>query len=212
MSKNLVVFLIGIILVVGISLVLLINLTKKDTITSPIDEKNQKLIEEDQQVLSANMKEYIDSSGFKFKYPDNFAVATANQVNENVYSSLTIASDEMENKATIQVEATSSKSLDDWLTQNPAKITKETLKKTKLADLEAKQYEKDGKIMTVAYDTGVLFTITTELKAKRETMLKLNETILTTFAFAPPESTDASSQTSGAGEEEVFFEGEEIIE
>jgi len=212
MSKNLVVFLIGIILVIGISVVLLINLTKKDTITSPIGEKNQKLIEEKQQVLSENLKEYIDSSGFKFKYPDNFAVSTANQINENVYSSLTIASDGMENKTTIQVETTSAKSLDGWLTQNPAKIKKETLKKIKLADLEAKQYEKNDKVITVAYDTGVLFTITTELKATRETMLDLNETILTTFAFAPPESTDASSQSSGAGEEEVFFEGEEIIE
>ena len=86
------------------------------------------------------------------------------------------------------------------------------MKKIKLADLEAKQYEKNDKVITVAYDTGVLFTITTELKATRETMLDLNETILTTFAFAPPESTDASSQSSGAGEEEVFFEGEEIIE
>lgn len=211
MPKRLIFLVLGIIATISVAVVLLVNVTKKEKITSPIDENNKEKVV-DGQKLSDNLKEYIDSSGFKFKYPDNFSVSTSDQLNENIYSLLTLSSDEMTEKTSLLVEATSAKSLDDWLTQNSQKISKEKLQKTKLADLEAIQYEKDNKVITVAYDTGVLFTIITELTSKRETMLKLNETILSTFAFSPPDSTDASSQTSSAAEEDVIFEGEETVE
>lgn len=209
MSRKVVLLISGFIAVMGLIVVLLINVTKKESTTSPVVE-NKKESVDDVQVLSETLKEYIDSSGFKFKYPDNFSVSTANQIGENVYSSLTLSSADIEGKTSILVEATNAKSLDDWLLQNAKTMSDKELQKVKLADLDARQYEKDGKIVTIAYDTGVLFSITTDLKPQKEAMLKVNQTILASFAFQPPaESAEATSESS---EGDVIFEGEETVE
>ena len=212
MPKRMVYIALGLFLAISLLIVLLVNLTKKEGLTSPVSEKKQEAVEADLEI-SDNLKEYIDPSGFKFKYPDNFSLSSADQTSENIYSSLTLGSDKVASQTTILVEATSAKSLDDWLLNNKESLSNQKLRKIKLADLDARQYQKDNKVITVAYDTGVLLTITTELKPVKETMLQLHETILTTFAFAPPQSTDeSSSQSSGAEEEQIYFEGEEIIE
>ena len=212
MSKNLVFAILGLIATIGVIVILLLNLTKKQNLISPI-AKNKQETSQDTQVLSATQKEYIDPSGFKFKYPDNFSVSTAEQLAENVYSSLTLKSDDVKGKTEILVEATNAKSLDDWLNQNSKKIVKEKLQKIKLADMDAVQFEKDNKVVTNAFDTGgVLFTITTELKPNRDTMFKLNNMVISSFAFVQPEIPDASTQSSDGTEGEVYFEDEEIIE
>ncbi len=210
MSKKIVIVVVGFIMIVGVGVTLLLNVTTKDRVATPIKESQEETTIETS-VLSSSLNEFVDPSGFKFKYPVNFAVSTTNQVNENVYSSLTLSSDEFAGKTSILVEATDAKSLDDWLLKNAKKISSEKLQKIKLADLDARQYEQDKKAITVAYDTGVLFTITTELTTKRETMLNLHKTIITTFAFAPPASS-GESQSSDTSEEDVYFEGEEVIE
>ena len=151
------------------------------------------------------------SAGFKFKYPDNFSVSTAEQLTENIYSSLTLKSDDIEGKTEILVESTNAKSLDDWLNQNSKKIVKEKLQKLKLADIDAVQFEKDNKVVTNAFDTGgVLFTITTELKPNRDTMFKLNNMVISSFAFQTPQIPAESNSKSEEGD--VIFEGEEVIE
>lgn len=210
MSKKLLLLILASLATAGLILFLLFRLTKSEKITSPLGQNKRETLSATQEPLSDSLKEFTDPSGFKFKYPDNFSVSTAEPENENVYSSLTLSSDEFVAKTSILVEATTAKSLDDWLLQIPSKIDKSKLQKTKLADLAAVQFETDAKVITIAYDTDVLFTITTELKNKRETMLKLNETILASFAFQPPvESAEATSESS---EGDVIFEGEETVE
>jgi len=212
MSKKHIFVILALLATIGVIIILLFNLTKKENLKSPL-VKDKPESTQTTQKLSAIQNEYIDPAGFKFKYPDNFSVSAAEKLAESIYSSLTLKSDDVEGKTEILVESTNAKSLDDWLSQNSKKLAKEKLQKIKLADLTAVQFEKDNKAVTIAFDTGgVLFTITTELKPKRETMLKLHGTILSSFAFAPPEIPDASSQSSNGAEDDVYFEGEEVIE
>ena len=210
MSKRVFFLAFGVIATISVAAILLVNLTKTGKITSPIDENSKEKVV-DNQKLSGNLKEYTDPSGFKFKYPNNFIVSANDQLNENVYSSLTLGSDKIASQTSILVEATNTKSLDDWLLKNKIRLSEEKLLKTKLTDLAAVQYEADGKVITIAYDTGALFTITTELKPDRETMLDLHKTILESFAFQQPPP--PSSETALDGEVgDVIFEGEETIE
>src|SRR3989344_151591 len=165
MSKKHIFVILALLAPIGVIIILLFNLTKKENLKSPL-VKDKPESTQTTQKLSAIQNEYIDPAGFKFKYPDNFSVSTAEQLTENIYSSLTLKSDDIEGKTEILVESTNTKSLDDWLNQNSKKIVKEKLQKIKLADLDAVQFEKDNKIITNAFDTGgVLFTIASELKS-----------------------------------------------
>src|SRR3989338_6400172 len=149
MPKRMVYIVLGLFLAISLLIVLLVNLTKKEGLTSPVSEKKQEAVEADLEI-SDNLKEYIDPSGFKFKYPDNFSLSSADQTSENIYSSLTLGSDKVASQTTILVEATSAKSLDDWLLNNKESLSKQKLRKIKLADLDARQYQKDNKVITVA--------------------------------------------------------------
>ena len=210
MSKKHIFVILALLATIGVIIILLFNLTKKENLKSPL-VKDKPESSQITQKLSATQKEYIDPTGFKFKYPDNFSVSTAEQLTENIYSSLTLKSDDIEGKTEILVESTNAKSLDDWLNQNSKKIVKEKLQKIKLADMDAVQFEKDNKVVTNAFDTGgVLFTITTELKPNRDTMFKLNNMVISSFAFQTPQIPAESNSKSEEGD--VIFEGEEVIE
>src|SRR3989344_2528264 len=128
MSKRIVYIALGLFATISLVIVLLVNLTKKESFTSPVSEKKQEAVEDDLEI-SDNLKEFIDPSGFKFKYPDNFSVSSADQVNENVYSSLTLGFDKVASQTTILVEATSAKSLDDWLLNNKESLSNQKLRK-----------------------------------------------------------------------------------
>ncbi|OGK12478.1 hypothetical protein A3C98_02585 [Candidatus Roizmanbacteria bacterium RIFCSPHIGHO2_02_FULL_37_15] len=201
-------FLAGIIITIAIFFILLLKITKKDSLKYPVKEE-KKATQTKIEKLSDDLKEYLDQAGFKFKYPDNFSVAIM-ETGEEIFSSLVVASDELKGKTTIVVESTTAKSLDELLGQK--KIVSDKLQKISLADIEARQYEKDNSLITVAYDTGAFFTITTELIPARETMLKLHKTIITSFAFQLPEETSVETNSQSTGENDVIFEGEEVIE
>jgi len=160
-------------------------------------------------ISSTAIKEYSDPAGFKFSYPGSATVSQKNTTDSNVYSSLEITSSSTSGKITI--EAVSS----DLLTLKSLISTKTGVADIKFADLYAKQYTEKGNVITLALDQGVLFTITTSSGGNVNFWKEINNKIISSFAFALPDTTQVKSDTTSqtdSTESDVSFEGEETIE
>lgn len=160
------------------------------------------------QVLGASQK-YNDPAGFTFNYPDSITIMPKKIIDDTIYSSLEVNSATPPGKITIQAVASNLLSLDD----EPPRKTK--VAAVKFADLSAKQYTEKGNLITLALDKGVLFTITVTATAPENMSFwrKVNNQILSSFAFTIPSTTAVeSNSTASTTEEDVSFEGEEVIE
>lgn len=164
------------------------------------------VVEKEETTPSAKLLEYKDPAGFGFSYLEGVKVEVADSTDTNTYSQLKITS---QNKAGgITVSAVGS---------NIKSISVKNGKKLKLADLEAVQYEEEGKITTAALDQGVLFTITADYQKDKEYWKSVNDKLIATFAFEAPQSPKATNvnnnqNATATGEEDVVFEGEETVE
>lgn len=210
MSKRLLLFIFGLFATIAIIIVLLLGISKKEEITSPIDENREKPVIETKK-LSEKLKEFVDPSGFKFSYPESLNLEIVDKKDPAYYSSLKLKSPTQQGSVIIEVTSTKYKSLDDWVKNNNQIVDKS--KDIKLADLMAKEIKYDGKLLIVAVDIETLITITSNFSKNDEAYWKtVTDTLVSTFTFAAPDTSDASTQSTGAGEEDVIFEGEETIE
>ncbi len=162
------------------------------------------------------LKKYMDEVGFSFFYMKEVEVKPLVVSDNTVYSMLELTSKNNPGKVTIIAKTSFLKTVDGSF-KNDVK----DIKKLKLADLEARQIEQEGKIVTVALDQGVLFEITVDYKESKNFWSEVNNKIIASFVFELPEapsttinSNDGGSiENSGAsGDEDVIYEGEEIIE
>ncbi|MBI2641742.1 hypothetical protein HYW87_04085 [Candidatus Roizmanbacteria bacterium] len=154
-------------------------------------------------------KKYIDQSGVTFEYPENFVATPESDLDSNTYSSVIVSSMSYPGSLKIKVEDSNVTTLNDWFVKN--KVDKKNLKitKTKLADLDAQQFQNKDTLTTIALDKNVLFTFSIELKMNKEEWVKLNDSITKSFAFTPPPPPE---EAAGASEEDIIYEGEEVIE
>ena len=164
-----------------------------------------------QSAKSTVIKEYTDPAGFKFSYPSSVSISQKNITNTKTYSSLEASSSSTLGSITIEAVAS------DSLTLDPILKSQTNVTDISLADLKAKQYKEKGKIITLALDKGVLFTITVSSGENVQFWDEVNKKIISTFTFAPPEETQIQSDadtttTSPSSDSDISLEGEETIE
>lgn len=205
-KKSLFIFLIITTLIIGFIIFIRYKNTK---IASPVNQNELNVAKEN----PATNKEFIDPAGFKFSYPNNLKVEKDELDKDTLYSSLSLlAQDETVGSIKLIAQSSSLTKIEDWF--KSSKIGLKETKKIKFADLNAYEFEQDGKKTLVALDQGVLFTITITPLSDPNYWTKIYEGIVKTFAFIQPENTSATSQTSSSGEsaDDVVFEGEEVVE
>src|SRR3989344_5362369 len=166
------------------------NASKKTTnLLSPVSEKTEKTKKANP---ATKTKEYTDPSGFKFSYPADSKVEVIEKKDPDYYSSLRLTSSGTDENLTIDVTSTKYKSLADWV-KNNKEITGNS-KDIKLAGLDAKEIVSNGKKVTVAIDLETLITITSNSS-------KVNNTVVSTFAFEQPEVSVDNNEPASAGED-----------
>jgi len=179
------------------------NLAKND------QAKNTNVLSEESAPPPTN-KEYLDESGFKITYPNNLVMTKTDIIDENIYSELELTSEEKTGKIEIKIEASDIADIEDWLTIN--KIKPEKKDQIKLSDIEATQFIIDNKIETIAFDQGIEISIVTDLKENKEYWTKINQQIISSFSFVDPKTVENPTSTNDNSNNDVVFEGEEIIE
>jgi len=180
--------------------------------TTPLPDTQQEQTTNGDQTVPSDLKTYSDPSGFKFNYPVDLTVNSKKETDQSIYSSLEITSSKKQGDISIKIIETSITKIDDWFKQK--KIKTSDLKTVKLADLEAKQAQINGELITAAIDQGALIVITANYQMDKDFWLKANEKVIGSFAFVNPASSQTSdtSDSSSGGGDDVIFEGEEIVE
>ena len=198
----------GALIVIVLSIVIVQNKSYKPSPSVKINSLSTSQAPES--AASQTTQEYSDPAGFKFNYPDTITVSQKETNDENVYSSLVVASSKTPGKMTINAVSSDLTVLDSLIKSKTAATD------VKLADLDAKQYTEKGNIVTLALDKGVLFTLTVSSGGNVNFWNEVNNKIISSFAFAAPETTQVTSDTSApaadSGDSDVSFEGEETIE
>lgn len=162
--------------------------------------------------LPVKYREYLDASGFKFSYPENFDLKTKEIKDQSTYSALEITSPQSTGKIVINVVDSSYDSLEDWLAANEETAAGE-VGEIKFADIKAKEIKAKDEIITAALDQGALFTIQVILIGDDRLWLAAYQNLISTFAFVPPPAQPNQAGTGpGDSTGDVIFEGEEIIE
>lgn len=203
MSKK--VFILLILITVGIVGYVIYSSSKnKPIFFSPIVKEKEK--KETVQKTKSVDKKYIDGAGFSFSYPEELEVGKNDVNDETIYSSLEIVTKKEAGKISLLVTSSNLSAIDGYFAKE-----KKTVKKLKVGEMEARQFEDKEKIVTVAFDQGALFTIRVDYQNNKNYWQGVNNKIISTFAFSPPEQIDSSSQGSTNGQDDVIYEGEEEI-
>ncbi len=156
--------------------------------------------------LDNNLSTYTDASGFTFQYPHEVLVNKKDLSNSLLYSSVELTATGSAETITIKAEESSINTVDDWFKGNKKTSVFGEIKKIKLADLDARQFEANNAKTTIALDQGVLFTIATNAKKNSE-IAKGYETVIGSFVFVQPShSAQNSSQNQSDTSSDVVEE------
>lgn len=202
MSKKVLIFLI-LTTVVIIGYVIYSSKNKPAFFSPLIEEKSFDSAQDEKKTV---YKKYTDEAGFSFSYPEEVEINKNEVKDESIYSSLEISTKKEAGKISFLVTSSNLTAIDNYFTQE-----KKTVKKLKIGEMEARQFEDKEKIVTVALDQGALFTVTVDYKNNKSYWQGVNNKIISTFAFSPPEQNDSSSQGSTNGQDDVIYEGEEEV-
>jgi hypothetical protein len=100
---------------------------------------------------------YIDSSGFSFKYPKDIKVEDVTPDDTTFYTELELSKNLMNLK--ISVKDISEDSIDNWIKDSKDYKNAKYVKSISLDGVEAKQYSKLTKLITVSVKDKVLYLI-----------------------------------------------------
>ena len=193
MNKSLVIKIIIIsIVIVGVVVSSSYLFRTKNTI-SPISEP-----QESKTIVSKNpsktLKEYTDSSGFSFKYPDDVGILKKDASDSATYTSLEFKSDKNKGSISIKIEDTKLKSIDDWFTENKLSSSSADTKEIKIGDIVGTEIKANNKLIAVGLDQNVLFTI--EVDSQEKYWQNVYNTILSSFNVVPQQASGQSSDNS----------------
>jgi hypothetical protein len=207
--KNFIIAVIGILIALSI-FVLVKNSNTIQKSVSPVSQNKE--IASPSPAMDKSLLTYSDTSGFEFQYPKEFSVKKKDLITAQLYSSLELFSTGSAERIGIKAEESSLEMIDGWFKgANKTSVFGE-VKKIKLADLDARQFEANNAKTTIALDQGVLFTLTTNAK-KDSLLLKAYDTIVKSFKFVQPSSAiQNNSSTASDDYSDVVDEGEEVIE
>jgi len=163
---------------------------------------NQALVASEKQP-SKTLKEYLDSSGFSFKYPQDVQISKKDIANDpTAYASLEISSSQMKGSISVKVLDTKLKSIDDWFLEN--KVT--AIKEIKIGEISGKEANMNNKITAAGLDQSVLFIIEVDSQNQKY-WVDVYRTMLSSFNFVPSQ---ASSQLPDSSLDDVVLQEETI--
>ena len=153
----------------------------------------------------AQLKTYTNDSGFSFKYPESFTLSEKEVDDESTYAWVELTNPQNKDVISIKLEDSDLKKIDDWFTASNKKDIKGEIKKVKLADLDGRQFtNKKNQLATLALDEGgVLISISGNSSS-------VHQQIVSSFIFT--QSSQTTTDTSNTSEEDIIFEGEEVVE
>ena len=157
---------------------------------------------------SKTLKVYADPSGFAFNYPDNLSLIK-NEAGPNTYADINLTAKGIEGNLAIKISDTKFASLEDWLGANKNDSIKS--KEAKLANLTALEVELKNRLILVALDHGVLFTIEIPSTQNRDFWGKAYDKVVADFSFTPQANLDQTAKNNPVSND-VSFEGEEVVE
>lgn len=157
--------------------------------------------------LSETLKEYTDSSGFSFSYPDNLSIVNNEIEDPNTYADIKLFANGINGSLSLKISDSKFTTLDDWLKLNKNAAI-EPAKEVKLGNLKALEVKLNDRWLLGALDLGVLFTIEMP-RIEEDFWMKVYNKILEEFAFVQPQQ-DTNQQDSSS--DEIIFEGEEVLE
>lgn len=161
--------------------------------------------------LSKTEKDYTDSSGFTFNYADNLSLEKKESTDSATYATVVLTEKNMDGNITITVADTKIKTTDVWLTQNKYASDSSTITQKQLGGLPATEVKTKEKIMLIAIDKGILFSIDTPFSDEEAFWTGGYETVSKSFAFVQPQTESSGASDVALGGDDVIIE-EDIIE
>lgn len=167
-------------------------------------------------VPSKTFIDYSDPSGFSFSYPDNISIANRasegsdTAVDPNAYADLQLFSKDKNGSLNLKVADTKFKKIEDFLKDNEIPETVVPTEK-KLGDLKAYEIKTSDRLILASIDQGVLFTVEMPL-IEEPFWNEVYAQVVSGFTFAAPEPETTQTAAAVSLEDEVLFEGEEVVE
>jgi len=196
------------IIIVAVTIIAAFYILNSGKTNLPVSSNtNQALVAFERQP-SKTVKEYVDSSGFSFKYPQDVQVSKKDTTNDaTAYANLEIISSQAKGSISVKVSDTKLKSIDDWFLENELTFTKEV----KIGGLSGKEANVNNKIISAALDQNILFTIEVYTQNQKYWQ-SVYDTILSSFNFVSQEEEDSSgTQSLDDSSSDAVLE-EEIVE
>lgn len=176
---------------------------------SPISSQSQKNSQENKTLValekqpSKTLKDYADTAGFSFKYPEDIVVTKKETDDPLVYSNLELASYKEKGGISIKVEDTKLKTADDWLEQE--KISQKDKKEIKIGEISGIQTQDENKLIAVSINQGVVFTIEVDLQNQKYWGDVYNA-ILSSFNFVSQASNVSETQAQDSSNDVTLEE------
>ncbi len=206
-KKKILIPLVGLSLIIGI---IIYVQSKRQNVQTPVPSTSQN--QSPSVKGNNNVKQYSDPSGFSFSLPKNLTVSAKQSTDRSVYSDLQILAPQVKGAVTIKVVASNLATVEAYFKNNKL-VSKDTkVDKLKLADLDARRFTTGSQINTVALDKGVLFTIVTDSSTDESFWEDVNDTVVKSFAFAPPDNQVTSGSDQGSSDDGGVMEEEEVVE
>lgn len=198
---------VGVVVILGAAFFFLLQQPKSQEtpVLSPVSDQTTPA----KKSPSSTMKEYADPSGFSFNYPDDLSLVKSEATDSGTYADLKLMSNEVDGSLNLKIQDTKLASPGAWFKENGQ--TGEA-KDVQWGMLNAKSVEDKDKTLFVAVDQGVLFTMEVSYSSQKDFWQAVSGQILSSFAFNSEASQGTTAQSGGSSEEDVTFEGEEVVE
>ncbi len=147
---------------------------------------------------------YQDESGFSFGYPKGIKVTDVTPDDEIYYSKLDLTKGK--DVLTISLMDTKAKSIDEWVKNETSYENSALVGATSLAGISAKQYVNQGKMLTLAIDSGVLYFI--ESLKDSGYWEDVQNIVVSSFKLIENDLTSGS----GSAVDNAIYEQEELVE
>ncbi len=162
---------------------------------------------------SETTKDYTDPSGFFISYPDDLTLVNKESTDSASYASIELKKKGMSGNIAIDIADTKIKTVQAWLAQNNYASDSATITPKQLGTLSGTQVVTKDKIIAVAIDNGIIFTIVTTFAGEEDFWKNADESITRSFSFAQPEAqTSGGSDASAPQAESDVSVEEETVE
>lgn len=200
----------GLIGIVGLSIgmVVVLNNTQKDSQPSTSIAPTMSVVK----MPSEELQEYVDDSGFSFQYSKDITIKKQEDKDDTLYANLLLVSDQVNGNISIKIADSKLSSLDEWLENTKEATMTGKPNEIKFSGMSAYELKNGKKIVTVALDNGILFTISMEALENSIFWQKVYDKLINSFSFTVPQTSTGESTDESQSSGDEIVEEEEIIE